>query len=208
MGFKMVIDSDVVIKRFALKDIEEVHDAVESALTAAHAVLQGLMHTVFEKHERTDIFFLERNRFPEQPMGFACRLSQGFIWDSVVVRGSDQGRKALAASSKLIATEDVTIEPLKGVVYVDQSYADNWVKATYTAGFDTDHKAPDWLREAVLAFIPHLLGEASGGGSDAATMNAVTAAAKMDYTVAAKIVEPYLRNSSLHFLPLVATIVS
>jgi len=41
MGMKMVIDNEAVISRMSLQNIQEVRDAIDSTLIAAHAVMQA-----------------------------------------------------------------------------------------------------------------------------------------------------------------------
>ena len=203
MALTMVIDADAVIQRLSLKDIEEVRNAVDSALTATHALVQGLLCTTFEKTVHSDVFFLQGTRFPEQQHGLMClRLSQAFVQSgSVIVTANATSRKLLNSEPSAVPAEDFTIDLVRGYVMIENTYADQWIKVAYTAGFDNTHKAPDWLQEATLAYIPHMLAEPAGTFNSAA-MNAATNAQSMDFKVTAKIVEPYLRNRSFQFVPL------
>jgi len=200
MGMKMVIDNEAVISRMSLQNIQEVRDAIDSTLIAAHAVMQGILHTTFEKVSHTEFFFLNSGYFPINPNGLiTCRLTQAFVHaDTVVVKSADT--RNLLVSGDTVVADDYLLDALRGWLKINDSYTDTWVQIAYTAGFDNTHPAPDWLQEAVLAYMPHLLAQPSGS-LDAAAMNAATEASKADFAVAAKIVEPYLRNSSFQFMP-------
>lgn len=206
MSLKLIIDADTVIQRLALKDIQEVRDSIESALTAAHAVVQGFLTTTFDKEVHTDVFFLQKDRFPLKGSNLiACRLKQAFVWgDTVQVDVNADSRRDLLLRPTLLEAEDFIVDTTRGLIQIEGDYLDYWVQVTYTAGFDKDHAAPDWLQEAVLAYMPHLLGQPTGA-FDAAAMNAANETAKMDYTVAAKIVEPYLRNHGMQYTPITSS---
>jgi len=204
MSLTMIIDSDAVIGRLSLKDIQEVRDAIDSALTSTHAVIQGLLCTVFEKTVRNDIIYLQDGRFPTSPRSLmCCRLSQGFVQSGTLVVTCADTRRTLKAGEDvtIIPATDYEVDLVRGYLMVEDEYVGQWVNIAYTAGFDNTHKAPEWLQEAVLAYIPHMLAQPSGT-FDASAMNAATSAAKADFAVAAKIVEPYLRNKSYQFVPL------
>jgi hypothetical protein len=202
MALKLIIDTDAVITRMALQDIAEVRASVDSVLTAAHAVLQGMMHTAFEPATLTDLFFLKSDYFPRLGDGLTrLRLTQAFVhadYPLVVTRGAT--RALLTSEPETVDAADYLLDPLRGVVAIDEYNLGYWVKVVYKAGFDTTHKAPIWLQEAVLAYLPHMMVQPSGA-MDSALMNAATEAQKMAWNVTAKMVEPHLRNTPFTFAP-------
>ena len=204
MALKWIIDADRVIERMALQNISEVVTAVEAALNTAHAVLQGMLHTVFEPTAtaRSDTFYLDANRYPGTADNLSCcKLAQAFVWASdVSITSNVESRKALNSSPSTVEAENYLLDPLRGYVFIENDYLGSWVKITYKAGFDATHKSPDWLQEAVLAYLPHLLVQPSGA-MDTAAMTAATEAEKMAWNVTAKIIEPFLRNRAMQFTP-------
>lgn len=195
MALKLIIDTAAVIQRMSLQDIEEVRNAVDSTLNAAHVVLQGMLHTVFEPRTLTDVFYLNSNRYPRTPEGLlGCKLTQAFMDGGITSLVVNQtSRKALYTDPEQVAAEDYFVDPVRGYLLVDYSYADYWLKVEYKAGFSSTNKPPQWLQEAVLAYLPHMLTQPNGA-MDAEAMRASTEAQKMAWNITGKIVEPYLRN--------------
>ena len=202
MSLKLIIDSDQVIERMALQDLPEVRTSIDSTLNAAHVVLQGMLHTTFEPVTNTDLFYLHPTLYPEPADGLlCCKLSQAFVWSTnMSLTSSAESRKALGTDPQAVAAEDYIVDLVRGYVMVDVSLLGSWVSINYKAGFDATHKAPQWLQEAVLAYLPHLLAQPSGS-LDSATMTAATEAQKMAWNVTGKICEPYVRNRAFQFNP-------
>jgi hypothetical protein len=196
MALKMIIDTSAVIERMALQDIAEVRASVDSVLNAAHVVLQGMLHTTFEPATRTDLFYLQEGLFPRQMDGLLkLRLTQAFVQSdaALTVTMSRESRALLETEPEVVPSTDYFLDALRGHLMIDVTYLAAWVKVTYTAGFDATHKAPSWLQEAVLAYLPHMMVQPAGS-QDAALMNAATEAQKMAWNITGKIVEPYVRN--------------
>ena len=219
MGMKFIIDSDAVIQRMSLKDIQEVADAVDSSLTTAHALLQGILDTVFEpttnvnatpvvQTPRKEIFYLDDSLYPRNINTLmTCKTKQAFIWSgSVVVEINENGRRELIdpAMPNTTLTEDVdyVVDYVKGYVRLDEEYSTDWVRITYNAGFDKDHPSPDWLKEAVMGYMPMMLSQPEGG-INLQTMRAMLEVHKTVQEEVAKICEPYLRNRSFQFNPII-----
>jgi hypothetical protein len=201
MALKLIIDTDAVIARMSLQDIAEVRAAIDSTLNAAHVVLQGMLHTTFEPNTRTDTFFLHPELYPTPVDGLlCCKLSQGFVQADtpLVINFNAESRKALVTAPEAMPAEDYILDAMRGYVMVDVAYTGYWVNIAYKAGFDSTHKAPIWLQEAVLAYLPHLLSHPEGS-LDTAAMTAATEAQKMAWNITGKIVEPYVRNRAFQF---------
>jgi len=201
MSLYAVIDADAVISKLSLQDIAEVRSALENILPGAHAIVQGVLQTPFEKTVYADLFYLNSDYYPVNPNGMmCCRLRQGFAWADTLSVNMGGSRKDVLAEPVPVAADDYMVDAVRGLVKVDESFSGSWLKINYTAGFDNTHKPPDWLYEAVLSYLPHLIAQPTGS-FDTNAMNAANEAAKRDFEVMAKIVDPYLRSSSFQFLP-------
>lgn len=201
MALKLIIDTDAVIQRMSLQDQAEVRNAVDSMLNAAHALLQGILHTTFEPATRTDTFFIQWDRYPTMAEGlFCCRLTQAFVETISSITCSAESRKGLDSDPTTIDPADYMLDPVRGFVMIDSTYLGYWIRINYTAGFSSTNKAPTWLQEAVLAYLPHMLSQPSGA-LDSAMMNAANEAQKMAFNITGKIVEPYLRNRAFQYMP-------
>jgi hypothetical protein len=201
MALKLIIDTDAVITRMALQDIAEVRASVDSVLNAAHVVLQGMLHTVFEPTSRTDLFYTQEGLFPKPMDGLLkLRLTQAFVHANVplVVTKNTISRALLQTEPEVVSADDYFVDTTRGIVHLDVAHLGAWLNVGYTAGFDATHKAPIWLQEAVLSYLPHLMVQPSGA-QDSAVMNAANEAQKMAWHVTAKIVEPYLRNQPFSY---------
>jgi len=200
MAMKLIIDTDAVLQRMALKDITEVRNTIDSTLTAAHAVLQGILNTPFEPTSRVDLFYLNAGMYPASLTGMCCcKLGQAFVWDEEMTIIAATTRANITESSETVT--DFVIDHIRGYILVPEDYLSYWISVTYKAGFDSTHKAPYWLQEAVLAYMPHMLAQPSS--TSVGMVRAANEAAKIDFDIMGKMVEPYLRNRTFTYSPLV-----
>jgi hypothetical protein len=56
-----------------------------------------------------------------------------------------------------VTADDWKVDTVQGIVLVKEAFADMYVQVTYTAGFGTTNKPPDWLTEAILTYVPTVL---------------------------------------------------
>lgn len=194
-----------VIDKMALKNISEVVASVNRALITAETVISGILDTTFAPEEHTDIYYLHPDYFPINPnQGAALRLSQGFVWNAapaVAMAWSDRSRIFLASNPSILNPLERVVDYMKGVVYVDEIHMGRWISITYKGGFDDTHPAPTWLKEAILVYVPHLLLAPTAGNK--AEIMAANEAAKLGYSIAAKIIEPHMRTGSFQYSPLI-----
>lgn len=157
MTIKLVVDREDVKAGMALPNVDDIDAALDRALIQTHAYFQGILDTPFEPVEgEVETFFLDRLAYPIIPNGFfRLRLKRGFVKESSVVMLN--GVLVDTIDGTFDEPTDVKIDAERGVIHVAQIWADNYVQVTYDAGFDSDNSPPDWLREAVLAYVPTIV---------------------------------------------------
>ena len=197
MGLKYIIDSDAVIQRMGLPNVDGVAESIDSHLTAAHVRFQGLLDTTFEPVTRTDLFKLTSGKYPMVPDGyFRLRLRKGFVKaESITVKaaaGPDMG------SAETLTFPNYSIDLEKGIVYVAEAFEDKYVSVLYSAGFDSTNKAPDWLKEAVLAYMPYLMNTQQSTNRAKEQEGVVKKVAD----VSADMMLPYLRGTAYQYRPI------
>jgi len=181
----------------SLSDLPEINTAIDSALNAAHLHFQGLLRTSFSPTSGlTDTFYLRENEFPENINGFLrLRLSRGFIDPTSLQLTSGDTLSTIAA---VVGATEYGVDADKGILYLDDSYESKYVQVVYDCGFAGNVKPPDWLKEAILSFVPSVLNsqqttnradEAEATSSQARNLTEVT-------------IEPYLRRVPFCYKPL------
>lgn len=156
MALKMIVDADMVRERMSLGDIDGINQALDSALVAAHLHYEGLLQTTFAQQVGVEnVFYTDSDWFPAPVNGFLrLRLSNGFVDPSSVVLAVGDSSSAISES---VASTSYSVDPVKGVVYLSDEYENKFVKVTFTSGFSATIKPPDWLKEAILSFVPSIL---------------------------------------------------
>lgn len=196
MTVKVIVSVDQVIQRMGLADVQGVSDTIESALNLAHVRFQGLLDTPFEVATRTEIFYLDSLTYPVVPNGFyRLRLTQAFLKSTPLI--VSVGTSSTTAS-EVITVDSTQINRNKGIVHISEDYADKFVVITYSAGFDITNKAPDWLIEAVLAYMPFALNNQQS--THRADEGDKTVTKIVDQS--GQMVAPYMRGVSFQFRPI------
>ncbi len=215
-GTKLIVDVDDAREKLSLQDLAEINDALEKGLTAAHVFFASALGSVFEESTgRKDVFFLDDNLIPvRQNNQFRLRLKQAFVKPgSASLVYADTRRGVLdPAVAVAVPAEDFYLDEAKGLVYLDDasdqcttlsaldatSYKNKYIAVTYDAGFgdNTGVIPPEWLREAVLAWLPSALMQKSDNLSE--DLKIATDIRQM----AIEIVAPYKRESALNFHPI------
>jgi len=177
MTTKLIIDNDAVRARMSLEDRQEINDAIDSALIAAHVFLAGQLNTDFDPHaNREDIFQLDRHLFPNLPGDmFRCRLKQAFVKTITSVQVAETRRGLFLpdqVTDVLVADYYVNME--QGLLFIESDgYDETFLRVVYTAGFDSVNKAPDWLQECALSYVPSILNYQQVTNRNAETEKAV-----------------------------------
>jgi len=177
MTVKLIIDNDAVRARMSLEDRQEINDAIDSSLIAAHVFLAGQLNTAFDPNPSLqDIFYLNREMFPDLPGDmFRCRLKQAFVKSIANVQVAETRRGLfIDAEVTTVPSTDYQVDMEKGLVYIEcDGYEHNFLMVSYAAGFDSVNKAPDWLQECALSYVPSILNYQQVTNRNAETEKAV-----------------------------------
>jgi hypothetical protein len=101
----------------------------------------------------TSIFFLDKDSFSNVRPGkvFRIYLPTGFIDPTTIVLTEGDSWNACTDP---VQAEDIAVDAEKGIIKVDELYhADKYIKVTYDYGV-TASTMPEWLKEAILSFVP------------------------------------------------------
>lgn len=209
-SLKLIIDEETVRNRLTLEDKEDINNAIAEGLNAAHAFFQGVLGTAFEENiAAQDVFYLDTDLIPVLPnKQYRLRLTQALVKPgSVSMKYSDTRQEALAATADVLPSDDFYVDDERGLVYIDAegtsqgySYAKKFVVVTYQAGIGatTGVKAPPWLVEAVIAWMPSFLLYTSHGQEPDKILKTVQSIQGQ----ASNMVNRYKRETALQFLPI------
>lgn len=140
-------------------DMVDINAAIEAAAHAATEQLEARLSTDFTKATHTDVFWVPEPGFIERPhCETEFRLTHGILVGPVVVTGGvnydELGTDGFDYGKNLIS--DTT----RGIIRnVGTFYNNQYVKFTYTAGFEADDivpdqykldDVPDWLQQAAI----------------------------------------------------------
>lgn len=206
-GLNLIIDTPAVRERMSLQDLDDINNAIDSGLNAAHAYFEGVLNTQFSPiTNQTDVFFVNSNLVPAVGGMYKLGCKRMFLSGTPVVKWATTRKQLLdGVSAEVVPAEDYTIDMQKGLLYIeageasdrltqrDNGYADVYVSITYNAGFDTSNAAPDWLKEAVLAYMPSVL----ISEDEKNKLESLVSVRRM----AAEMTSPYQRNSGFIISP-------
>lgn len=156
MGSTLLITVAESKARMAIAaNLTEIDPGVESAIRASQIRIASEYGS--ELHKRTDnddVFFLDVDSFSGmQPGGvFKLQLSNAFV-DKTSLQLTYGG--SWDNCSNPMPDGAFQIDEVRGIVLVDAgSMKDLYVQVKYTSGFDAPDQLPDWLKEALLAYVP------------------------------------------------------
>ena len=139
-------------------ELAGVDAALGRAVISAQTALSGILDTSLMKATRVDVFYLDADYNCMVPNGiFHLRLKQAFA--------SITSLKVGSTLSTITETLDPALSFLRadllerGYVSVSDELKGKYIEVTYEAGFDADNldEVPDWLKEAIYAYIPAVL---------------------------------------------------
>lgn len=152
---KLLVSVDEARSRLQISNEIDPTDLVtniESAVSAAQLHVASILETRFDAGTDNSVFHLKSDSHNGvRPEGvFRLYLPTGLLKSgTVMVRVGDKWNTALDTMDS--ADYDVDME--KGVVFVDELYADKFVKVSYGYGL-TPETTPAWLKEVILSFVP------------------------------------------------------
>ncbi|ATS92324.1 hypothetical protein DLP05_010 [Stenotrophomonas phage vB_SmaS_DLP_5] len=168
---RIVTEADVRARMALSNDLLGVTATIESALTAAHLRIETEYGSRLAYGVGDDTFYLDSViHNGVRPGGmFRLELKHGFVRDAPVVVETAFSQNSLWANpAEPIANTSVTVDAERGIVYVPESYQNRYVRIQYEYGFKDDEGdlAPDWLKEAILAYVPVVFNFSNPGNND------------------------------------------
>jgi hypothetical protein len=138
------------------EDMPDITDAITQALHTATEVLSSRLGTAFDKVTASDHYFVEKPSRQIGPLNSTeFRLGRGFVTITSMQRGKTFS--ALGTSDAVEYLNAVLPKPVLGVVLDPQTvYDQDFVRITYSAGFDESQndpgtfdlsQVPGWLQE-------------------------------------------------------------
>lgn len=174
----------------------EADDAIESAIAAAQNFVFGLYESQLDySASLIDLFMLKEEYFPVvQDRMFRMRLRRAFVEDGSVLISTGP---SLSDFSALPAGEEY-INLDKGIVYLPESYVNQYVKVSYAAGFSDPADVPSWIKEAVLAYVPGVLNTMQITNRE----DEYTVTREQAEEIASGILAPYMRGRAFMYRPM------
>lgn len=186
----MLVTVQQVRDRMALDpQLIGVNPTIESAIRAAHLRIRTEYDSELQKRSNVDTFWLDSViHNGVRPGGmFRLYLNHAFTRVAPAVKV-----EAGSTIGELAEIGDFQIDRERGIVYVPERYEDQFVRITYDSGFGTgeENSAPEWLKEAILAYVPVVFNFSNPANNDPKQekMNRQSG----DHALA--IVAPYKRN--------------
>lgn len=145
MGLFKIVNATEVQTKMALPSIEAALPVIDSAIESAHLRMEAELGTRFDSGSVVEQFNCDPTIHNLVPDGFfRLRLSRCFL---------KAGTEVTCAGEDI--TSSCTIRTERGFVFVPEDLASGKVvTVTYDYGFDTGDTPPDWLKEAVLSYVP------------------------------------------------------
>lgn len=148
------VTTQEVKDKMALSNVSAATPAVDSAITSAHLRMESELSTRFDKGQAADVFFCDPTKgylVPDKQ--FRLRLTRGFVRKAptpvirVSTSASDSGGEDVSAQCVVLWE--------RGYVFIPEETATGkFVRVSYEYGFNSNEQAPDWLKEAILSYVP------------------------------------------------------
>lgn len=157
MASTLFITADAVKQRMAINpELAEVNPAVESAIRAAQLRIESEYDSKLDRSQNSDVFFLDAESFSGvRPGGvFRLQLKNAFVFvDSSNPFVVKSGSKWNSPEGELSPSE-YSLDAERGILLVDEGYAEKHIFVEYTSGFLDAAETLDWVAEAILGYAP------------------------------------------------------
>lgn len=196
MAIVKIIDAKTVIARMGIQDYDGVSETIASSIRAAESRFQAILDTRFDPVSTTDVFFVRADKFPVVEDGyFRLRLKRAFVNPSlaVVVHESE----TIGGTTTVVSSANYLIDKQKGIVYIAESFANKYILVTYAAGFSDSNPPPDWLKEALLSYMPYAMNNHQPTNRNDAQGPRLAKVAD----ISGEILAPYMRGTAWHYRP-------
>jgi hypothetical protein len=193
-----IVTVEEVKTKMGLPDnVLEADDAIESSITTAQRFIESRLETELAYvTDQLDTFHLKLDYFPVVRNNlFRMRLRRGFITSgSIVVTSGD----SLDSISTVVGASALHYDLPRGIVQIPEDYVGSYITVAYTAGIENTEAAPDWLAEAVLAYVPGVLNTMQVTNRDEEKGTTMKQAAQL----ADSILEVHLRGKAFQYRPM------
>lgn len=176
MAQKPLIDSEELRLSLGIMDHPDVIASLDRAIIGAQIYFEEVLQTRLMRQSNIDNFNINPDIIYIVPDGYyRLRLRNSFVRDPIVVTLYDS-YPALAMDQGGILLDptkgDYFVDKNKGIVHVNKEKATNvnivyrytdvprktmFVKVTYDSGLSNKADAPEWLKEAISAYVPALI---------------------------------------------------
>lgn len=176
MAQKPLIDSEELRLSLGIMDHPDVIASLDRAIIGAQIYFEEVLQTRLMRQSNIDHFNIDPTVIYIVPDGYyRLRLRNSFVRDPIVVTLYDT-YPALAMNAGGVLLDplkgDYFVDKVKGVVHVNRDRATNYnivykftevpkksmfVKVSYDSGLSSKSDAPEWLKEALSAYVPALI---------------------------------------------------
>jgi hypothetical protein len=198
-----IVSVEEVKERMALADSEDVDTTIERCITSATSMVSSFLGTGFDLvSSQTDVFYLNSNDRPCDPMGFLrLRLTHAFLTDDIVVVKYGETVDTITA---VVPAVEYMLNRRKGILYLPVAYDFQYISIVYTAGFRTAGQntsanlPPEGLKQALYSVIPLVMNSQQITNRSEEWQSVL----KEGYAQASSHLQPYLRGYGLQHKPL------
>jgi hypothetical protein len=161
---RILVDTTPLKLRMGISPDLDVDDALNEAVAASQLRIGAHLDSVLAQGVYSDTFYLDGDvNSGLQPGGlFRLLLRNGFVATSptpLLYTGSTWDSVTTAADPT-----KYKVDLVKGIVYADAiMFANTFIRVDYTAGFLNVGLMPDWLNEAIYAYVPAVFNMGSSG---------------------------------------------
>lgn len=196
----LILDTGTAMSRLGLESQPQIEEAVANGLNTAHVFFESKLGSPIVKLESfTSYFHLSGSMMPVRPgQVFRLRLPYMFVLPGSVTMMSADTRSEIHTDGEAVSSDDFQVNTEKGLVFIDESYEDSFVKVLYQAGIGSTNKAPMWLQEAAIFYLPTVLNLTQPTNRNDEYLKV---AVEMQKTAAA-MVSPYTRETALQLNPM------
>ena len=219
MAQKPLVDSEELRQALGLMEHEDVIASLDRAIIGSQIYFEEVLQTRLMKESNSDNFNIDPKLIYIVPDGFyRLRLRNSFVrdtpaltvtlYESFPALMTNQGGIVLDASKG-----DYFLDNKKGVLHINQGMASvanaytNYIntprytmfaKVTYESGFVSKADAPEWLKEAISAYVPVLITQKQVTNRSEQAAEIYKTGKDHAFTLMA----PYLRDVGFCFRPL------
>lgn len=149
MPFKVVTPEEVQVK-MALPSLEGARPVVEEAINAAQLRMEAELSTRLQFDSLVELYSCDRTiNGMVKDKYYRLLLSRCFCKEGTIV----------VTIGGVDVTSQCILRPMRGLVFIPETIADKddtsaVVQVAYDYGFVEGDTPPDWLREAVLSYVP------------------------------------------------------